>query len=448
MAPLRHFATLVAFLAVSSVSVIAAPATDVDPLSTKTAPQPAAAQKGFKPLNEGVANSIPGSYIAVYKTTVSDGAIEAHQAQVASTIARRNLDQRRRRRSESRSDDDSSLPEKETTSDPIRINKFRALALTNADDETMTAVYQSPEIDYVEQDSAIHPCDSATQQGAPPGLSRISHAVVDPLSGYTYDNTAGYGITAYIVDSGIQLNHTDFQGRAVWGTNGIDSFNGDDTGHGTHVAGIVGGRTYGVAKNVALVAVRVLNQKGEGSFVTMFKGMQWILDDIAKNNLKGRAVACVSLVGAYNKATSDAVTNMVNAGIVFVSAAGNDGTNATSQLSPASAPDSITVSSINQTTDERAYFGNYGPEVTIFAAGVDVISTYIGPTTFEAAILSGTSASASHVAGLAAYLMRYESITDPRAVKKRIIELAGYTGATVFGNGRNTTSLIANNGHM
>ncbi|CAK7212268.1 serine protease [Sporothrix curviconia] len=451
MAPVPSFATLVALLlAASSVSVVAAPATDTEALGTKTVPQPAAAQRGFRTLNDGVKDPVPSAYIAVYKKSVSDGAVAAHQAQVAHSIARRNLERRRRRRRSKTppGEDDSAVSEKETTSSPIQINTFRALALAHADDETMTTVYQSPEIDYVEQDSVMHACDSATQQGAPSGLSRLSHAEVDPLSGYTYDNTAGYGITAYVIDSGIQLNHTDFQGRAVWGMSAVDSLVGDDNGHGTLVAGVLGGRTFGVAKNVALVSVRIIDRYGNGTFTSFFQGLEWMYKDTKARNLTGRAVASVGTIGARNQATNDAVTSLVNAGIVFVAPAGNDGTNATALMSPASAPDSITVSAINQTTDERAFFGNYGPEVTVFAAGIDVASTYIGPSTYGAAYASGTSFSAPHVAGLAAYLMRYEGIQDPRAVKRRIIELAGYTGASVLNNGPNTTGLIANNGHM
>ncbi|KAL1895688.1 hypothetical protein Sste5346_005159 [Sporothrix stenoceras] len=457
MAPLPSLSTLVAFLAASSTHIFSVQAASIDSNSglDKRDRGPFTDVPTYKVLNPEVSEPIVGSYIAVYKSSVSDVAVQAHQAQVASTIARRNLERRdfvRKLKARGESDFDSlDLPtfaNEDARVSSISIQGFRAITLDLADATVMNEIYDAPEIDYLEQNCAVHATEVATENNAPPGLSRISHAQPDPGSGYTYDNSAGYGISAYVLDTGIQLNHTDFQGRAIWGASINNKVYTDDQGHGTHAAGIIGGRNYGVAKNVELVAVKVLDSNGGATMNDVISGMAWVVANVTGRGISGRAVVSIPITGGKLKSANDAVTHVTDAGVVVVAAAGNNGDDSTSLISPASAPDAVTVSAINQTTDERPSWANYGPEVTVFAAGVDVVSTYIGESTTALAIISGTSVSVSHVAGLAAYLMKYEDITDPRAVKKRIIELGSLTGAKVLNNGPNTTNWIANNGNL
>lgn len=446
MAPLPSLSTVVAWLAASSANIFTARTNDADNGIAKRDHGPYSKAPAYTVLNPDVRDPVAGSYVAVYKTAVSDSAVKAHQAQVAHTVARRNL--ARRQVADKANIRLPGLAHDDTLISAIQIKGFRALALDGADDQTMIEIYDAPEIEYLEQNCVVSATDIATESDAPDGLSRISHALPDPGSGYVYDNTAGYGITAYVVDTGIQINHTDFQGRAIWGTNVINNVIGDDMGHGTHVAGIIGGRNYGVAKNCQLVAVKALDSTGHATMSDVLKAFDWVVANATGRGLSGRAVLSIPITGGKLKSANDAVTAVVNAGIVLVTAAGNNGDNSTATLSPASAPDAITVSAINQTSDERVYWANYGPDVTVFAAGCDVLSTYIGPTTSGLATQSGTSVSVPHVAGLAAYLMKLEDIYDPRTVKRRIVELAGQTGAMVWNNGPNTTGLIANNGNL
>ncbi|CAK7205249.1 hypothetical protein SEUCBS139899_008016 [Sporothrix eucalyptigena] len=444
--PLRRL--LAAVLAVSAVPVFvfAAPSDEVRS-SDIASPNPAVAQdKGFKVINPNGKNIIQNAYIAVYKTSASPDAITSHQAQIANTVAKKNL--ARKRQLEARGADSSKVPDTKVSN--IRVAGFRAMSLKHADDDTMRSIYGAPEIDYIEQDGPIYGLEIATQGDAQPGLSRLSHAEIDPSFNYEYDTSAGYGATVYILDSGIQLNVTDFQGRAVWGTTTLDNFNfaGDDNGHGTYVAGIVGGRTYGVAKNVALVSVRVLDGSAYGTKTTFLDGVDWIYDNITNSNLVGRAVVLASMgTDERSESINGAVDALVASNITFVAASGNDNDNSTSHRSPASAAGAITVGAIDATNDNRASFSSYGPEVTVYAAGVNVLSTSIGPTTFGTTFGSGTSSAAPHVAGLAAYLIIYEGITSGPAIKNRIIELASLTNSTVHNNGPNTTNLIANNGY-
>ncbi|KIH91050.1 oryzin [Sporothrix brasiliensis 5110] len=460
MAPLPTLSTVVAWLAASSMYISSANASDDADAShfDIQSRDSALDTPSYKVLNPQVDQPVAGSYIAVYKTSVSDTAVKAHQAEVATSLARRNLQRRQlvlKSRAESEADRADGSPirlpdfaHEEARFAAIQIPGFRAITLDSADDATMKEIYDAPEIQYLEQNCVVRATESATEINAQPGLSRISHAQVDPGSGYVYDNSAGYGTTVYVSDTGIQLNHTDFQGRAIWGTNVLNDVIGDDHGHGTHAAGIIGGRTFGVAKNCELVAVKTLDSTGHATMNDVVKGFNWIVANVTGRGIAGRAVVTVPITGGRLQAANDAVTAVVNAGIVVVSAAGNNGDNSTATISPASAVDSITVSAINQTTDERVEWANYGPEVTIFAAGIDVLSTFIGPTTTELGIMSGTSVSVSHVAGLAAYLIKYEEIYSPRALKKRIIELGSLTGARVWNNGPNTTFWIANNGNL
>ena len=232
----------------------------------------------------------------------------------------------------------------------------------------------------------------ATQSGAPWGLDRIDQRAGTNGS-YAYSTTAS-NVTAYIIDTGILTAHQDFGGRA---TNGFDAFGGngqDCDGHGTHVAGTVGGSTYGVAKGVKLVGVRVLNCSGSGSTSGVIAGVDWVTA-----NASGPSVANMSLGGGASSALDTAVRNSVASGVTYAVAAGNENQNACN-VSPAREAQALTVGATGQ-TDGRASFSNYGSCVDLFAPGVGIRSAwYTSPT--ATASLNGTSMASPHVAGAAA----------------------------------------------
>lgn len=240
----------------------------------------------------------------------------------------------------------------------------------------------------IEEDQKV--TSTTTQYNAPWGLDRTDQR--SGLGGsYTY-NRNGSGVTAYIIDSGIDTYHSDFGGRA---RNVFDAFGGngqDCNGHGTHVAGTVGGSTYGVAKGVQLRGVRVLNCQGSGSYSAIIAGFDWVRQNAVKP-----AVANASLGGGYSSAMNNAATNLANSGVHLAVAAGNDNRHACN-VSPASAPGTITAAA-SDSSDRRASFSNYGDCTDIYAPGVNVTSARAGGGSTS---MSGTSMASPHVSGVAA----------------------------------------------
>lgn len=168
-----------------------------------------------------------------------------------------------------------------------------------------------------------------TQPNAPWGLGRISSRQRGNPN-YYYDDSAGAGITAYDVDTGIDINHPDFEGRAIWGTNQVDNVNTDQNGHGTHVAGTIAGRTYGVAKKARLVAVKVLDARGSGSISGIIAGMNWSVNHARQNGGLGKSVMNMSLGGGRSTSFNQAAASVVSSGMFLAVAAGNDGVSAPS----------------------------------------------------------------------------------------------------------------------
>ncbi len=276
-----------------------------------------------------------------------------------------------------------------------------------------------PRVESVERDLPVSIL--ATQSGAPWGLDRI-----DQRSGtdgsYTYETTAS-NVTAYIIDTGILTSHADFGGRA---TNGFDAFGGngqDCDGHGTHVAGTVGGSTYGVAKGVRLVGVRVLDCNGSGFTSGVIAGVDWVTA-----NASGASVANMSLGGGASSALDAAVRNSIASGVTYAVAAGNENRDAC-QGSPARTAEALTVGATD-TADRRASFSNYGSCVDLFAPGVGIRSAWYTSTTATASI-SGTSMASPHVAGAAALFLAANPGASPAEVSAGV--LAAVTDGTVSG---------------
>jgi subtilisin family serine protease len=246
---------------------------------------------------------------------------------------------------------------------------------------------------FVEQNAVVS--IDATQSGATWGIDRIDQRNL-PLSGTYNYNYTGAGVHAYIVDTGINATHTEFTGRVG---NGYDFVSNDSTpqdgnGHGTHVAGTIGGTIYGVAKQVTLHGVRVLNNSGSGTTAGVINGINWV----AANAIKP-AVANMSLGGGYSAALNNAVANAVASGVTFAVAAGNENQNACN-VSPASTPSAITVGATTS-TDARASYSNYGSCLDVFAPGSSITSAWRTSNTATNTI-SGTSMATPHVAGAVA----------------------------------------------
>ena len=281
-----------------------------------------------------------------------------------------------------------------------------------------------PAVAYVEQDRVM--TTQGTQTGATWGLDRIDQRNLPLNSTFTYPNTAS-NVRAYIIDTGIRTTHSDFGGRATWGTNTVDTNNTDCNGHGTHVAGTVGGTKYGVAKGVRLVAVKVLNCSGSGTTAGVISGVNWVTSNAVKP-----AVANMSLGGGASTTLDNAVANSINSGITYALAAGNSSANACNS-SPARVASAITVGATTS-TDARASYSNYGSCVDIFAPGSSITSAWRTSDTSTNTI-SGTSMASPHVAGAAALVLSANTSYTPAQVASYLTSNATTGKVTSPGSG-------------
>jgi len=268
-----------------------------------------------------------------------------------------------------------------------------------------------------------------TQSNATWGLDRLDQRDLPLNATYSYDKT-GSGVTAYIIDTGIRLSHNDFGGRATSGYDAIDGGSADDcNGHGTHVSGTVGGTTYGVAKGVRLVAVRVLDCGGSGSNSGVIAGVNWV----TSNHAAGQpAVANMSLGGGVSTALDQAVSNSIADGVTYALAAGNSNANACNS-SPARTPNAITVGATTS-SDARASYSNYGTCLDVFAPGSNITSAWSTSNTATNTI-SGTSMASPHVAGAAAVYLEGNPGATPAQVASALSGAATTGKVTSPGSG-------------
>jgi len=282
----------------------------------------------------------------------------------------------------------------------------------------LQGIRNNPNIEYIEQDKTVSLKQVASPQNQVTwGLDRIDQADRPLDTQYHFTNT-GAGVSAFIVDTGIRPDHVEFTGRLLPGFNVIADGNGtnDCAGHGTHVAGTVGGTTWGVAKGVSLIPVRVLDCAGNGAWSGVIAGVDWV----ANSSLRP-AVANMSLGGGVSASIDAAVAGAVAKGVVMVIAAGNSGDNACN-YSPAREPSAITVGA-TASDDVRAFFSNFGSCVDIFAPGLNIISAW--NTSASASLVnSGTSMASPHVAGVAALTLAANPAASPAAVASFITSTA------------------------
>ncbi|MDX3535566.1 S8 family serine peptidase, partial [Streptomyces sp. MB09-01] len=302
----------------------------------------------------------------------------------------------------------------------VRTTASRAAAL--AADPRVASVEPDAQFHTNAGDTAAAPAGTQpqAQAHAPWPLDRIDQREL-PLDGsYTYP-TRAEGVTVYIVDTGINTLHEEFGGRARFGYNAVFLGSSRDcNGHGTHVAATVGGETYGVAKGVSLVGVKVADCRGSGSLSAILKGLDWVVKDAAKAP-ETPAVANMSMGGTPSYALDAAVIRAVASGITFTVAAGNDGEDACGG-SPASVPQAITVGATDA-DDRRAPFSSHGPCVDLSAPGVGVTSAWKDSATATARA-SGTSMAAPHVAGVAALVLAGGTARTPAQVTEALLHSA------------------------
>jgi len=291
------------------------------------------------------------------------------------------------------------------------INGFAAMMT----EQQALSVSDDPRVAFVEEDSVMEAL--ITQNNPPWGLDRIRQRDLPLNATYSY-TTTGAGVNAYIIDTGVRRTHTQFGGRAFIGFDAIgDGQNTNDcNGHGTHVAGTVGGSTFGVAKDVRLFAVRVLSCNGSGSTSGVIAGIDWV----TANHINP-AVANMSLGGGVSTALDAAVRNSIAAGVTYAVAAGNSNANAANS-SPARVGAAITVGASTR-TDARSSFSNFGSVVDIFAPGSAILSAFNTSNT-ATATLSGTSMATPHVTGVVARFLQANPNATPAQARNELVAVA------------------------
>ena len=351
------------------------------------------------------ANAVPDSYVVVLKDSVTRSGVSAQ----ATTLASRFGGQMGRTY-------DSAL------------NGFSVHM--SADQARKLAA--DPSVAYVQQNQRFHL--NETQKNVPSwGIDRIDQH--NPPMHQTYTPVGdGAKVTAFVIDTGVRVTHKTFGGRASGGFDAIDNDNTpqDGNGHGTHVAGTIGGKEYGVAKAVKIVPVRVLDNEGSGTTEQVVAGIDWVV-----KHHSGPSVANMSLGGPVDQVLDDAVRNAIKSGVTFALAAGNDGQSALLQ-SPARVSAAITVAA-SDIDDNQAEFSNYGKAIDLFAPGVDITSSWNDSDTGSNSI-SGTSMASPHVAGAAALYLGLHPSATPAEVSAALVKAS--TPGKIKNPGTNTVNKL------
>ncbi|KAK3330479.1 peptidase S8/S53 domain-containing protein [Apodospora peruviana] len=424
-------------------------------------------------LSSSNAEVVPNSYIIKFKKHVTDSSASDHHSWVQQVH-------------DSRENERMDLKKRGQFSMVDEV--FRGLKHTynigqgflgysgHFDEETIEQVRRHPDVEYIERDTVVHTmsikeepvsedakCDGELEKSSPWGLARVSHRnalTFATFNKYLYAAEGGEGVDAYVIDTGTNVDHVDFEGRAKWGkTIPQGDADVDGNGHGTHCSGTIAGKKYGVAKKANVYAVKVLRSNGSGTMADVVAGVQWALDahkeqvkaakDGKRKGFKG-SVANMSLGGGKTSALDAAVNAAVKGGIHFAVAAGNDNADACN-YSPAAAANPVTVGA-SGIDDSRAYFSNYGKCTDIFAPGLSILSTWIG-SKYATNTISGTSMASPHICGLLAYYLSLQPSSDseysvspisPEKMKSNLISIA--TEGALTDIPKDTPNLLAWNG--
>lgn len=415
------------------------------------------------------AEVVPNSFLVKFKSHVTEASASDHHTWVQQVHASKE-DERMdlRKRGQLPLVDDAFQGLKHT----YKIGEHFMGYSGHFDESVIEQVRRHPDVEYIERDTIVHTmkheaiettCDGEIEKMSPWGLARISHREAlsfGTFNKYLYAADGGEGVDVYVVDTGTNTEHVDFEGRAHWGkTIPANDEDVDGNGHGTHCSGTIAGKKYGVAKKAKVYAVKVLRSNGSGTMSDVVKGVEFAAESHIeavkaakagkRKGFKGSA-ANMSLGGGKTKALDDVVNAAVAVGIHFAVAAGNDNADACN-YSPAAAEKAITVGATG-IDDSRAYFSNYGKCTDIFAPGLSILSTWIG-SKYATNTISGTSMASPHICGLLAYYLSLQPAEDseysvapitPEKLKVNMLSIA--TVGAITDMPKDTPNLLAWNG--
>jgi hypothetical protein len=365
---------------------------------------------GLSSFSLGFAQKIPGCYIVSFKNTNNN--VKGKGASGSSGLSAQALMAQASVKATARSFG------KITAEYDRALNGFTVCGVKS--ESQLNSIRSNAHIASVEQDQVVKASAFRTVNALSWGLDRIDQRSPSLDGMYTYNDTAA-PVNVYVLDTGILTTHTQFEGRAFPGYNFVNNNadSNDCNGHGTHCAGTVGSKDYGVCKHCRLIAVKVLDCGGSGTWSSVINGINWVINQAQSTGIP--SVISMSLGGAYMAIVNDAVANAVSAGIVTVVAAGNENSDACGR-SPASTPSAITVGAISK-TNTRSSYSNFGRCLDIYAPGDDIVSTWIGSNTALNTI-SGTSMATPHVAGVAAIYRSYNPSKTAIQVRDDIVQSA------------------------